>query len=185
MTHKIINLLTSNKKLEKYIASQKQFDFNKIIQRPKELSQATVSDMKDKNITSNNIKKYGYENWLSWSKGEWGTVFNAFDTRVISSNKIQFSTEDTPPIEVLTKLSKDRFIKNIWIDSRDNAVYQFDFMDGELVREDKIGELEYMEIKKITKHEPKETEWNYAYSFKNFYDSNINKVLDHIINTNK
>ena len=52
-----------------------------------------------------NTKRYGYKDWYDWSIANWGTKWNASETRVFDKG-IQFDTAWSCPVSLLKELSK-------------------------------------------------------------------------------
>ena len=52
----------------------------------------------------NNLQKYGFPDWYSWSIYNWGTKWNASET-AISENEIRFETAWDPPFKYVQELS--------------------------------------------------------------------------------
>lgn len=55
-------------------------------------------------IALDNIKKYGFKDWYSWSVANWGTKWNAYDISV-GDNSISFDTAWSSPVPVIEELS--------------------------------------------------------------------------------
>lgn len=79
------------------------FDFNKIIEMPKELEQTTAPSRKPNKEL---IKKYGVDNWYDWRVENWGTKWNSCDNEIIDGQHIVFRTAWSMPNEVFIALSK-------------------------------------------------------------------------------
>lgn len=72
-------------------------DFNNLIPTPDYIYQG--------NLSLEERKKYGKNNWYDWRCENWGTKWNAYETQ-ISEDYIQFRTAWNMPTPVLKKLSE-------------------------------------------------------------------------------
>ena len=59
-----------------------QFDFEKLIPCPKELTETEESTRTPDSVYANNIKKYGFKSWYDWRCHNWGCKWNACDTEI-------------------------------------------------------------------------------------------------------
>jgi hypothetical protein len=73
------------------------FDFNNLIEEPKDLFQG--------NLSLTVFQQYGDKNWFTWRMRHWGVKTNAQHTRV-RKTKVQFDTPDTTPMILLEALSR-------------------------------------------------------------------------------
>jgi len=60
---------------------------------------------------ASNLEKYGAKNWYDWCVNNWGTKWNAYDTRVTDNSydeclEVIFDTAWSPPIGVYEKLAE-------------------------------------------------------------------------------
>lgn len=72
-------------------------------------------------VAVNNLLEYGATTWYEWSRKNWDTKWNSYDTEnyVKGDNKISFSTAWSAPHAVVRELSKkfsDVEITHIWAD---------------------------------------------------------------------
>lgn len=54
---------------------------------------------------ASNIEDYGGANWVDWRTRNWGTRFNAYDTKV-GDKTIDFKVDGTPALQAIINLSK-------------------------------------------------------------------------------
>lgn len=76
---------------------QTYVDFNNLIPTPDYIYQGDLG-LEER-------KKYGKNTWYDWNRENWGTKWNAYETR-ISEDYIQFRTAWNTPTPVLKKLSE-------------------------------------------------------------------------------
>ena len=112
--------------LKSLLESKKQsFDFNNIIPMPMELKETVSGSENSKpdwqKEQSKQLKvKYGTDNWYDWSVENWGTKWNAVDSKVFQDNHIlrySFDTAWDAPreiVETLRELQKT-ILKNVEI----------------------------------------------------------------------
>lgn len=76
----------------------KYFDFNKVVEMPKELENTQVT-----------IRPFGggvTNNWYFWRLENWGTKWNSQRTKIIDNQHILFETAWSMPHEIFLALSK-------------------------------------------------------------------------------
>jgi len=56
-------------------------------------------------IARYNIAKYGYETWYDWCRANWGTKWNAYESKILDDS-LSFWTAWNTPIPFFTALSK-------------------------------------------------------------------------------
>jgi hypothetical protein len=84
------------------------------------------------------LKKFGAVDWYDWSRKNWGTKWNAYET-VKDNNEITFQTAWSTPIPVITVLSRlfpNVVINLTWAD--EDAGYntgKVNFVDGNTIME--------------------------------------------------
>ena len=84
---------------DKYVTvnekGEENFDFNKVIECPKELEDTPYSSDTPKEVYQRNKAKYGYEQWYDWRVAYWGTKWNACETEIntIDNDTIEISFE--------------------------------------------------------------------------------------------
>lgn len=95
-------------------------DFNKIIPMPKGLFMVAIGPVER--------ELYGANNWMDWSRANWGTKWNAFrfgdDLDDHNPGRIAFVTANGAPHPILKKLSEmypDIIMRHQWAD--DNVGY--------------------------------------------------------------
>ena len=93
-------------------SDENHFDFNNIIPMPKHIFQG--------NLGEEEREKYGKNNWYDWSIMNWGTKWNAVDTRVELKDGSLYYTFDTAwdcPREIVNALMrmKNTILKDIKI----------------------------------------------------------------------
>lgn len=71
-------------------------DFNKIIPTPPNIFQGNLGEAER--------KKYGRNNWYDWNRDNWGTKWNAYDTRA-EFDVVTFDTAWAHPFPVILALS--------------------------------------------------------------------------------
>ena len=76
-------------------------DFNKILPMPDNIYRG--------NLGTQELTKYGDNNWYDWSNANWGTKWNACDTYYDSDTGtcVEFETAWCPPMPVIEKIFKD------------------------------------------------------------------------------
>jgi len=89
--------------LASLIGDEVEFDFSKIIEKPKELINRNSSRENDNEIL---VELYGADNGCDWSTMEWGTKWNAYDVISMDKKGVSFKTAWSSPIPVITELSK-------------------------------------------------------------------------------
>lgn len=52
------------------------------------------------------LKQYGHANWYDWSRVNWGTKWNAYNTNRVDEVTVRFDTAWSAPIPVIDALSK-------------------------------------------------------------------------------
>lgn len=57
---------------------ENQFDFNGIVETPKDIYQG--------NLGQAELEKYGNKNWCDWNTANWGTKWNSYEVRYITGN---------------------------------------------------------------------------------------------------
>lgn len=172
MPNHVTNILTINEseeKVRKFLDAVKgeksDFDFNKIIPMPEELSIESCSTgehgmsflLGDKSALDGydakrreeairlgakylvNIALYGAQDWYDWCRANWGTKWNAYDIDV-DGNKIRFDTAWNAPAPVYRKIAEmfpDYNIEIVYAD--EDCGYnagRFLIEDGECTRHD-------------------------------------------------
>ena len=134
MPNHVTNIVSCNIDISKYLTSQinnkgdliEVFDFNLLIPMPKDLGIADSSfptrgllnmtyeriqkldDYMYQNFIKgiDNIRKYGYPTWYTWSIDNWGTKWNSYDNIKIDNNNIVFNTAWSTPGLIFKELSK-------------------------------------------------------------------------------
>ena len=79
------------------------FDFNNIVPMPKNIYRGSLGTVEE--------EKYGKNNWYHWSIDNWGTKWNAVDTRVELNDGSLYYTFDTAwdcPREIVNALMRMR-----------------------------------------------------------------------------
>ena len=79
------------------------FDFNNIVPMPKNIYRGSLGTVED--------EKYGKNNWYHWRIDNWGTKWNAVDTRVELNDGSLYYTFDTAwdcPREIVNALMRMR-----------------------------------------------------------------------------
>ena len=79
------------------------FDFNNIVPMPKNIYRGSLGTVEE--------EKYGKNNWYHWSIDNWGTKWNAVDTRVELNDSSLYYTFDTAwdcPREIVNALMRMR-----------------------------------------------------------------------------
>ena len=79
------------------------FDFNNIVPMPKNIYRGSLGTVEEEN--------YGQNNWYHWSIDNWGTKWNAVDTRVELNDESLYYTFDTAwdcPREIVNALMRMR-----------------------------------------------------------------------------
>lgn len=84
----------------------------------------------------NNVQKYGYTDWYDWSIANWGTKWNANpDYQELEDGECYFETAWSPPIPVISKLSKlnpDDEITHFFLDEACNFAGYAKYLNGEV-----------------------------------------------------
>lgn len=79
------------------------------ITNAKQLSQYLIknnrANLKEARIALDNLEKYGYQDWYSWSVANWGTKWNAYSAHS-TDDGIKFDTAWSTPFPVIQKLSE-------------------------------------------------------------------------------
>jgi len=93
-------------------SNDNDFDFNNIVPMPKNIFRGALGLEEE--------KKYGKNNWYHWSIDNWGTKWNAVDTRVELKDGSLYYTFDTAwdcPREIVNALMrmKNTILKDIKI----------------------------------------------------------------------
>lgn len=104
MSNDVKNRLTINgtkeeiREVKEFLKSEdRAIDFNKITPTPKWVFQGNVSFREE--------EKYGVENcWNGWNRKNWGTKWNAWDTKV-NKNIIEFTTAWNGVPKLMSKLA--------------------------------------------------------------------------------
>lgn len=138
---------TYEKLLDKYKKSVKQFtseEFEKEVNKYvgdnvffNERKLNTKEDvLKFGKQVIDNLQKYGFPDWYSWSIFNWGTKWNAKDT-IIEDNAIKFETAWDPPIKYVQALSKKYPESEIVLDFAEEQIGfrtgQVTFREGSVV----------------------------------------------------
>lgn len=109
-------------------------DFNKIIPMPEHIFRG--------NLGSEELEKYGTDNWYDWSISNWGTKWNSYEPAPFDGgDTIEFFTAWSAPHPILEQLSKqfpDVLLYHRWCDE------DFGYNVGE--REHQNGEIVYENI---------------------------------------
>lgn len=146
MPNYVTNVIKSKPQvISKLLCSDGSVDFNKIIRMPSSLSTVTcngddrfvdalagVTKELDESIFSlssdrfenvvnmmRNYYNYKYATWYTWRIDNWGTKWNAHDTRIVSSEVVEFTTAWSPPHKVIAKLAAKfpaEDIEHLWAD---------------------------------------------------------------------
>ena len=93
-------------------SDENDFDFNNIVPMPKNIYRGSLGTVEE--------EKYGKNNWYHWSIDNWGTKWNAVDTRVELNDGSLYYTFDTAwdcPREIVNALMrmKKTILKDIKI----------------------------------------------------------------------
>lgn len=109
----------------KIVSSEdREFDFNKLIPMPADLQGTTsgsyLSSLEQKK-QDENVIKYGYGNWYDWSRGNWGTRWNANDISV-DDCCITFDTAWSTPFPIFEELSRRLPEATIIVDFADEDI---------------------------------------------------------------
>lgn len=131
---KVLSFIRGDESDEQYI------DFNKIIPMPDNIFRGDLG-AKEREI-------YGNNNWYDWSKGHWGTKWNAFN-QTIEDNTICFYTSWSMPYPIYEKLAKICYENNVtfegeWVNedwSSDSG--SFETMEDVLIKCDDETEEEH------------------------------------------
>lgn len=85
-----------------------------------------------------NIVRYGYPTWYDWCVANWSTKWNAYDTKLINEDCIQFVTAWNIPYKVYIELSKLYPYDEITVDwfNESMSFGRTSFLDGECIAED-------------------------------------------------
>lgn len=116
------------------------------------------------NFYINNIIRYGYPTWYEWRCENWGTKWNAFDTRILSNNEIEFQMAWSCPEEIFKALSNMYEGVEIIVDYADedigNNCGRICFLNGEVEEYiNKEGDIDFaLELRGISREEY--NEWN-------------------------
>ena len=51
------------------------------------------------------LKEYGYPSWYEWATANWGTKWNAYETKRVSDTVVTFQTAWSMPVKVFTALA--------------------------------------------------------------------------------
>lgn len=82
-----------------------------------------------------NVEKYGFGDWYEWSCANWGTKWNACETRRPEPNIFMFETAWSPVIDLVAKIANkfpDVRIEYCWADEDTGSNTGFiTFSDGE------------------------------------------------------
>lgn len=62
--------------------------------------------LKEARIALDNLERYGYKDWYSWSVANWDTKWNAYNISEEADDKIYFDTAWSTPFKVINKLSE-------------------------------------------------------------------------------
>lgn len=101
--------------IQDYRCGMYSIDFDKIIPMPKDLFMGAIGPVEQ--------ELYGTNNWMDWSRANWGTKWNAFrfedDLDDHDPGRIVFVTANGAPHPVLKKLSEmypDIIMRHQWAD---------------------------------------------------------------------
>lgn len=85
-----------------------------------------------------NIIRYGYPTWYDWCVANWSTKWNAYNTKLISEDCVQFVTAWNIPYNIYIELSKLYPYDEITVDwfNESMSFGRTSFLDGECIAED-------------------------------------------------
>ena len=110
-------------------------DFNNVIKMPEQLDIGAVP-LKPNETMLKNKKETGYYSWCDWSIENWGTKWNAYESRRVGDNTVEFLTAWSPPIPVIEELSKkypDHVFKLSYRDEFEEGYHTLVFQDSAMV----------------------------------------------------
>ena len=83
----------------------KEFDFNKIVPQPKNISECPskyiISKLERETVNIEILNDRPWFHWYDWNWENWGTKWGAHDTYKIDKNNICFKTAWCPPLGVV------------------------------------------------------------------------------------
>lgn len=93
----IVHAIEPDVDFEKFTDENGNFTFEKIIPMPENIYRG--------NLGEEERRKYGENNWYDWSHKNWGTKWDARETRTYR-NTVEFNTAWSCPLPVLRELGK-------------------------------------------------------------------------------
>lgn len=116
------------------------------------LTKSGRADLEEGAIAIENEKKYGFRDWYSWNRENWGTKWNAYSQELREDGSIKFETAWSAPHPVIERLSQQwpgvSFILK-WADEDfGHNVGEVTYLNGEVVESDwpKGGTLKAYEM---------------------------------------
>ncbi len=89
-------------------------------ERFKDITLDRMQELCEKGLQyAENLVKYGGVTWYDWSIANWGTKWNAYSTKIIDDDTIEFQTAWNAPRPIVMKLAEMypvRMIKHEWAD---------------------------------------------------------------------